>query len=50
MLLTLIASLLSLAAPLASVAATGCKRVSRVSVSLKSYEHKGKGDIYVPFL
>jgi hypothetical protein len=42
--------LVSLTMPLASVAA-GCKRVPKVSVSSKGFEHKWKGDIIcVPFL
>jgi hypothetical protein len=47
LLLALIASLVSLAVPLASVAATGCECVPRVSASSKSYERKRKGDIYM---
>jgi hypothetical protein len=33
--------------PLASVVATGCQRVPRVSASSKSYERKQKDDVYM---
>jgi hypothetical protein len=42
-----VAALVSLTAPLASVAATGCECIPRVSMSSKGYEHKRKGDIYM---